>query len=286
MGKKKKSIDYKVLNIKIDSPERKGSDVYVSLLEEIHKKRVQGKYYGERNAIVSQLFHSPKNQRILHGFLSSFTVIEGKRWLDTETLEVRQDIEIDSSLCPSLKDISFFFFADYHRMFIPAQGPLSASNIQRFLSEALNSIVDDDESVHVIIEQTNEIIERILKSETLHRLEIQITPTNGDDVSDVLAEQLDQEFKDERIGRVDVQLSTGRSQKGIIKVGNLIKAFLHLAKENGWAKATVFDENENQKTIMTKDHPKTVPVKIEAEDVETALNNYAKITYGKGEKDQ
>lgn len=196
--------------------------------------------------------------KILYGVISKYTVIDGKDWLNLNNMEV-QNIELPSNTFPNLKDSEYIFVLNAHRLAI-VSNDMNINSVEKFLLGAIKKVINEDETYEVVIEQEEDIFERIIQAESVKKLLIDISYSNADTGDEAYA------FMDDQIRKSEMKrlkLEATPNHNGNIKTDQLlISGALKVAQSNGYAKATIV-ENGSRIKIDTKDHPKTLFIKCE-----------------------
>ena len=144
---------------------------------------------------------------------------------------------------------------------------ISANYVHKFLSNAVNMVIETDEQSEVIIEQSEDIFERIINAESIKKLLINISYSNAD-TGDEAYEFMDSQIRESEMRKLKLEATP--NQNGDIKTSSLlIKGALKVAQSNGYAQATIVENNTRIK-IDTKTHPRIIHTKCE----ETSLLGY------------
>ena len=207
-----------------------------------------------------------QNIEVLYGKISKYVIIDGDDWINLSNMEV-ENVDLPANLFPSLKETSYFFIPRAHRFaFVKDQG-ISANYVHKFLSNAVNMVIETDEQSEVIIEQSEDIFERIINAESIKKLLINISYSNAD-TGDEAYEFMDSQIRESEMRKLKLEATP--NQNGDIKTSSLlIKGALKVAQSNGYAQATIVENNTRIK-IDTKTHPRIIHTKCE----ETSLLGY------------
>ena len=115
---KEKKFAIQVLNIKLLSNDRSGSDAYADILTSIFNDKIIKPVKGGKQAILRTQFKTEiKGKTVIYGKFSKFTKIEGEGWLNLNNMEV-QSLEIPKHLFPNLVESDYIFIPDAHRLAI------------------------------------------------------------------------------------------------------------------------------------------------------------------------
>jgi hypothetical protein len=249
-----------MFNIKI-SPKEADEDfteLYVDLIRKLHSDNLAINTRGEKWMEMRTQF-SYENNKVLYGKLTYYTMLDGKDWYNRR-LKTIQAVELDEDLYPNAKEIEYYFIPEAHRFcFINKTNGIAMSQIEIFLQEALPKIVPDGKTVFVTQELTSDIIERIITAPKLFRLEIGLTYSNND-LSEEFEELLDNDLRDSQVQNLNLKATSFKSETIEIENSKVLKAALKLSQSNGYAEATIQNENGKNENVATVDYPRKEPV--------------------------
>lgn len=267
-----KSFSIQIINIKLMSNNRRGDEAYKEIVSQIKSQKIHIPVYGENQHMILRTQFSTlvrvgeQNIEVLYGKISKYVIIDGDDWINLSNMEV-ENVDLPANLFPSLKETSYFFIPRAHRFaFVKDQG-ISANYVHKFLSNAVNMVIETDEQSEVIIEQSEDIFERIINAESIKKLLINISYSNAD-TGDEAYEFMDSQIRESEMRKLKLEATP--NQNGDIKTSSLlIKGALKVAQSNGYAQATIVENNIRIK-IDTKTHPRIIHTKCE----ETSLLGY------------
>lgn len=259
---KERRFSIQLVNIKLLSNQRNGDDAYKDIINQIHSNKISVPVKGGKNAILRTLFsdiYSYKDQNfdVFYGKFSKFTVIDGKDWINLETMDV-ENVDIPANKFPNLAESDYIFIPSAHRFAIVKNANVNIGAVETFLKEAVKQVINSDEDFEIIVEQSEDIFEEIRNAEIVSKLIIQISYSNADTGDDAY-EFMDSQLKSAQIGRMSLD-ATPDHNKNIKTDNKLISGALKVAQSNGYAKATV-KNNGVRKQIETKQHPRVIPLK-------------------------
>ena len=253
---RKKSFNISIFNIKI-SPKETDEDfteLYADLIRKLHSDNLAINTRGEKWMEMRTQF-SYENDKVLYGKLTYYTMLDGKDWYNRR-LKTIQAVELDEDLYPNAKEIEYYFIPEAHRFcFINKTNGIAMSQIEFFLQEALPKIVPDGKTVFVTQELTSDIIERIITAPKLFRLEIGLTYSNND-LSEEFEELLDNDLRDSQVQNLNLKATSFKSETIQIENSKVLKAALKLSQSNGYAEATIQNENGKNENVATIDYPR------------------------------
>lgn len=265
MAKKvrEKKFNIQLVNIKLLSNKRKGKDAYKDILYKIHENKISVPVRGGKHAIIRTLFSDVfslkgDNIDVYYGKFSKYTVIDGKDWINIDTMDVESDVEIPANKFPNLVETDYIFIPEAHRFIIVNISGVNINAVNEFFTEALKQVIDFDEDYEIVIEQSEDIFDEIKRAEIVTKLFIRISYTNADAGNDAF-EFIDKQIKQSQIGKLSMDISPDH-EKNIQTDTTLISGALDVAKSNGYAVAKV-ENNGIKKKIETKKHPKTITFK-------------------------
>ncbi|WP_457571279.1 DUF4747 family protein [Desulfovulcanus sp.] len=253
-----RKISVGILNIKIHPH----SDMlYVNLFNTIlNSKRIakiRGSYAGMMGYLRSIKQDEPEAG--MYGLFYRFIDIsQNDPWFDLKTTSPILDEEgkpipqIPEHLKPNCKEIYFVFYPRVHRLVFHADyfSPNSAQKLLQNLC-AQDIVISKFGEVDVIVETSQEAMERILRIPKLTKLQIFITRPNGDDITEQETEFMRRlENQNIRSSKCDY---TSDKDKGI-KPDEGTKTLMRMALSNGHIKAIGWD-GEKKIEESTTPHP-------------------------------
>lgn len=261
---KEKKFAIQVLNIKLLSNDRSGSDAYADILTSIFNDKIIKPVKGGKQAILRTQFKTEiKGKTVIYGKFSKFTKIEGEGWLNLNNMEV-QSLEIPKHLFPNLVESDYIFIPDAHRLAIIKTDKIQISSVYTFFLQAVKDVIASDEDFQVIIEQSSDIFDEIINAPHIYRLEIDISYSNHDIYKEA-SEFMDDEIRSMNAKKLKLIVTPDHRQQLSLN-SEILKGALGVAKSNGEVKALIKDSHSHRKTIITKDHPETLPLKAANED--------------------
>lgn len=282
---KKKKVRHKtfyIINIKLESPGRKGAIAYLEILERAYKLREQVKIRGEHYGVIRQLFHDKINNHAIHGSFCRYTKISDDDWINLRNLKLENQ-EIPKDKYPNSKDIEFYFFPDLHRFAIPRNPIISINGTFELFRSVLMNAIGEDEKLSVFLEQSDDVIKRILEAKKISHIHIEVTPTNGDNTKEA------EEFMDDELRNAGISHASAdfQSVKGanLSLIGKVIPGLLAVAQNYGSAKAVITNEDGKTEKIDTSMHPREHIVEYRTEDdIQTTVYSMLRGRYRDGEK--
>lgn len=256
--------DVQIANIKLLSNRRGGNEAYVDIISKIHDQKISIPVYGDTHLILRTQFHDVvkienNNIEIQYGSISSYTVIDGNDWLNLNNMEV-ENIDLPKNVFPSLKESQYIFIPTAHRLAIVKGDGISIKRVEKFLKEAIEQVIVEDEDFEVCVEQADDAFDRITMAEAVKKLFIDISYSNADTGDDAYA-FMDQQIRVSEMKRLKMEATPNHN--GDIKTDSLlVSGALKVAQSNGSAKATIIENGQRTK-INTKEHPRTLFLQCE-----------------------
>lgn len=260
-----KNFSIQIVNIKLMSNNRQGDEAYKNIVSQIKNPKIHIPIYGENQHMILRTQFSTlarvgeENIEVIYGKISKYVIIDSDDWINLSSMEV-ENVDLPTNLFPNLKETNYFFIPRAHRFaFVKDQG-ISANNVHKFLSNAVAQVIENDEQSEVIIEQSEDIFDRIINAESVKKLLISISYSNAD-TGDEAYEFMDSQIRESEMKRLKLEATP--NQNGDIKTGSLlIKGALKVAQSNGYVQATIIENNTKIK-IDTKTHPRILNTKCE-----------------------
>lgn len=256
--------DVQIANIKLLSNRRGGNEAYVDIISKIHDQKISIPVYGDTHLILRTQFHDVvkienNNIEIQYGSISSYTVIDGNDWLNLNNMEV-ENIDLPKNVFPSLKESQYIFIPTAHRLAIVKGDGISIKRVEKFLKEAIEQVIVEDEDFEVCVEQADDAFDRITMAEAVKKLFIDISYSNADTGDDAYA-FMDQQIRVSEMKRLKMEATPNHN--GDIRTDSLlVSGALKVAQSNGSAKATIIENGQRTK-INTKEHPRTLFLQCE-----------------------
>ena len=260
-----KNFSIQIVNIKLMSNNRQGDEAYKNIVSQIKNLKIHIPIYGENQHMILRTQFSTfarvgeENIEVIYGKISKYVIIDSDDWINLSSMEV-ENVDLPTNLFPNLKETNYFFIPRAHRFaFVKDQG-ISANNVHKFLSNAVAQVIENDEQSEVIIEQSEDIFDRIINAESVKKLLISISYSNAD-TGDEAYEFMDSQIRESEMKRLKLEATP--NQNGDIKTGSLlIKGALKVAQSNGYVQATIIENNTKIK-IDTKTHPRILNTRCE-----------------------
>jgi Domain of unknown function (DUF4747) len=273
---------YQVLNIKLVSELRKGTDAYRQILENIYTNSIKKSTTRGKMVILRTMYPSELDgKKFFYGKISRFTNIENQDWINLTTKEIEHP-DFDPNLFPNLQETDYVFVPQAHRFIIRKSPEFTVYNADDFFKKSIREVIGTEEDFSVNIEQSEDIFESIFNARSVERLLISISYTNSDDIGADATEWMDDELRDSHSQKAILQFDANPNQ-GINLETKLIKGALGLAVENGEVEATVYDIDNRKKKIITKKHPKEVRTVAGNEiDIKNVIFTETMATYRNG----
>ncbi|WP_372640233.1 DUF4747 family protein [Ancylomarina sp.] len=270
MATKKVKAIYYAFNVKLRSNERTGAEAYTELFKELFEKKIVGTPKRGNSMILRTQFNTKiDNNTILYGKLARFTNLDSDEWINIGNLE-KSTYELPKGMFPNLKETDYIFIPEAHRFCVRYKaGTVAMSQVTEYLINALTQCRKGTEEIEVYIEQSAETIEQILNSESIKKLDIQISYTNND-IGPEASEFVDEILKDMNASKIKMSISPDHNQE-LSRDNTFLRGSLELAKSNGLVTASVINANGEAQKIITKEHPESFPV--EAENIDNLMMN-------------
>lgn len=267
--KKVKDFKFNILNIKLQSNNRINVDGYKQMFNDAFHQKAIGKLRGERSGIIRQLFYS-KNETCTyyHGLFCSFVQPDDKA-LDFSKMEII-NFEIPKNIFINPKESEFVFFPDLHRIGIKSNSPIKLNSLKHMLEDLFSKILPDNTNIDISIQQSSDGFEQIIAAKHISSLHIVISPTNADISKDATA-FMDSELHSMNAQKMITDIRPNANGKLIFSDSKVLSGMLGMAQNNGFAQASVIDENNKKQSIDTSDHPDQILVT--AVDVENAWSS-------------
>lgn len=134
------------------------------------------------------------------------------------------------------------------------------SRIAKFLIGSFKLKLGDEDGFAINVEKDKNTIERIINAKGVVSVRVSVKYTNNDNCDEW--EELDSDLRNSDTTNAELVLKSSKSKPIQVLKNKLLKAFLHLSKSNGTAKAEIINENGHTEKINTNEHPKIEVVDI------------------------
>jgi hypothetical protein len=194
------------------------------------------------------------------------------KWLNQEknkeaTPNEKAAIQIPNTLDPNFRSFNFVFLEDRHLLVLEYKNELGehfgAVRAERLFSSLFSEelLDQDDPDVSVTVVPSHEGLKRIYAIPRLRRLEIFVLRPNADDLAKDQKKLLDRLMKQ---GAKSQSLEL-RKRAGVktITPDEETKTLAAIAADNGYVTGEGKRDDDTPVEESTKDHPKTVTVKVE-----------------------
>lgn len=249
-------MNFSMFNIKI-SPKTNNENFtqqYANLIKTLHSDNIAINTRGEKYMELRTLT-SYNNDKVLYGKLTYYTILNGKDWYNKKSKTI-ENVEIENDLYPNAKEIEYYFIPEVHRFcFLNKTNGIAMSQIEIFLSKALPMIIDDGKTVVVTPELTEDIIDRIISAPQIFRLEIGLSYSNND-LSEDFEELLDDDLRDGQVKDLTLMAKSFKSETINLNKSKFLTAALRLSKSNGYAEATIQNEEGKNENVATIEYPR------------------------------
>jgi hypothetical protein len=253
---RKKSFNISMFNVKISPKESREdfSKLYAELIRRLHSENIAINTRGEKWMELRTQF-SLEDDKVLYGKLTYYTMLEGSDWYNKKTKKI-ETVELDEDLYPNAKEVEYFFIPEAHRFcFVNKTSGIAMSQVEIFLQEALPKLIDDSKSVIVTQELTSDVIEKILTAPKLFKLEVGISYSNND-LSDDFEELFDNDLRDSQVQHLNMTAKSFKRDSIDIENSKVLKAALKLSQSNGYAEASIQNEDGKNENVATIEYPR------------------------------
>jgi hypothetical protein len=186
--RKAASLRVSALNIVIESPDMHLPGAYRQLFRALAKMQTPVKVRGEQFLEMDSYLTKSKNGDLLFGTLHRFTAIEAMSWYNTEkhqraTASERRQIRVPPNIAANYREIPFAVHLESHTMVFAtktSRSLVSTTQVQSFIVRlaAYPAIYSEFGNIDASLEQDEQELERILKSESIKMLRITVKRPN------------------------------------------------------------------------------------------------------------
>lgn len=251
VDKKTKEFKYNILNVKITSRKPVTDKSYRDLFEKsfLGKKTVH--LYGEVYGIIRQLFGRKKTEP-MYGLFCRY-IKAGDLAMNIDNLEI-VGFEIPKNLFLNPREADFIFYPDLHRIAIPHRSKVSINTIKILIEGILKQVIDKSEAVEVLVEQSSDAFEKIISAKEIKKVHIEISPSNADTNKDA-TDFIDKELKKMGAGKLVSDIHPNATGRLNTEESKILRGFFGMAASNGYAIATIVNDDNKKEIINTEKHP-------------------------------
>lgn len=271
----KKNTNWYVINIKardVQTPQR-----YIDAFERLNENDPLIQLRGSRHISVksyyrSQYLEQDNTPRTLYLKLSAYDILNPDAFYDKKRKE-NVSLHWDPDIVANEKEVELIFVPRVHRAVFRVSTSISLNYIVKYFVEALQ-IVEGEELFDVHVVKDHDIIEKILTSYEVYKVDADISFSNADRSSG-FHKLLDDKLRKAKASRTKMTFVGSKDQPLGTEEDGMIAAVVGISESNGSVIARV-KETQNSKvtTIKTQDYPLKLSVSLrDREDDYTDLYN-------------
>ena len=262
------------LNIRIVSPENRD---YPSLLRALFRLRLPVKVRGTEHLVLTKFGKTvPAEEKMgFGGIIGKFTDIpQDAEWLDTDTLSAADadqlsDLVIPANLKPNYHGFRFGLFEKEHIVVFEVyaeSNSLSPFQVEKFFNLLVKSrkIKNEFGRIEVDLIPDYDQLEKILDSEYLKSIAIDIYAPNPDDFDDAQFQRTEERMRALNAEREQILLTAPKGES--LNLDAETKSLARVAAENGSVSAKVV-ENGLSVPLSTDEHPLEVRDTYDSEEM-------------------
>jgi len=274
---KKITLKLQYFNVVVFPKEKQDPQTYISMLDKIRNDKVTINTYQDKQMRILSL---EKKGDLYVGRLANYVQLDDAPWFDEES-EERREVNIDKRLHPNYKEWEFYFLPSVHCLCIDAR--CSVSQTRKFFMKAFEHVLENEDDVHVNIEYitSSETIDMIFASNTLVKLEIDVSYSNNDN-NEAWESLMDKGLKEANVDKFKGTFRSPKNKMMSLARDSFIGGLLQLTRKNGCAKAHVRNGSKTE-TINTDLHPQIDKLRVNEDEKYTAIVAAIKKAAGYGE---
>lgn len=250
--RQKKDKGY-VFNIKLTSPDRLGENVIGDLLLNIFESKIIKPVTSDREILIRTAYAKEVSEtKLVFGSFASGIDLTNSVALNLNQPELDINNPIATNLRVKVLSNEFVYVYRAHRLFFikKSKDSIPKTQIEKFLNDSLNHVIQEDERIEVIIEKDERSIEQIFNAQKIEWIDIQLTRSNNDTNEDSAA-WLENELDSARSNKISLKASSD-DPAGVNSASRLINGALNLVPSNGRARAKVIDQGGYKDKIDTE----------------------------------
>ena len=256
-----KERNYRLLLLNVKLHPSGNEKQYSNLLKSAFELRRPIRVRGEECMVLKSLKETEcsitpaRKTKVLTGRIVRYTRIDGKDWFDLNTMDKAENVDIPSNVFPNLKETDYFFLPEAHRLVFVNNNGFSQNTVRSFFETLLKQILPGEDKFEVNIITDAVVVERILNASEIRRLMVRLSYSNADE-HEAAADVLDRLLRGANVNRF-----TSEMVGDIVPSSEMVKAYLELSSNNGFAEASVKEQGETRfKRVRTTDYPQVVNI--------------------------
>lgn len=275
-----------VINIKsrdIQTPQR-----YIEAFEHLYREDPLILLKGNRHISIESLQRSSYLEenggypRTLFLKLSAYDIVNPDAFYNRRSRE-NVSLQWDPDLTANKKDVEIVFVPSVHRFAFKKSSSISLNSVLKFFSKALTQVEGED-TFDVDVVKSHDVIQKILMSHEIFRIEADISYSNADR-SGGFRRLLDEKLRGVNACRTKISFEGSRHQPLQSGTDGMLEAVVGISESNGTVVAKIRETARgNVQIINTKDYPLNLEVNTtNREDVNTDVYNELKTRFGNTE---
>lgn len=260
-----RSYTFYALNLRLHSLDRKASEALPKIIDDIRKKKNWKVVNGDSCLVVRNFWEVETGVELMYaGFFTKFTRLSGD-WFNLESAEP-ESLATPKNKFPNHRDADFYLIPSLHRIFIRKTPSVSLNFVIKYLEKVLPQHIRSSETIQVIMEKSDAVIEKILTAKAVRRLSLEITYSNDDDFDD-FKKEMDEDLRAGRVGRAHMLFVPDETKNLDIRSSPLLAGLMGVAQSNGEFDSTIVNEDGRREKVRSERFPKIFPVKSESPEM-------------------
>lgn len=255
------SSGFKFINFVLFPDEKQKPIEYVKVLSSIYDHKLRVRTYGDRYTFIRTFEREGDNY---HGvFCNAVFIAADSKAVNSETNEIVLS-GTDPKKGLGVKEWEYWFFPKYHRMAIKTTA--SQAQILKFLNAVFIETLVLEDSFSINVEVDKQTIDKIISAPALTRLYVKISYTNNDNLGywqGIIDEQLRKMHAKDSI----IEMRGTKSIPIDVSQSEMARGYLHLSRSNGYAEASLVNEDGSINRLNTKEHPRIESVVYEGNPI-------------------
>lgn len=277
-----KDTKWYVINIKardVQTPQR-----YIDAFEHINEQDPLIQLRGNRHISIksyqkSQILEKDGTPRTLYLKLSAYDILNPDAFYDKKRKE-NVSLHWNPDIVANEKEVELIFVPKVHRAVFRINASVSLNYVVKYFIGSLN-VVEGEDLFDVDIVKDHDIIEKILTSYKVYKVDADISYSNADRSSG-FRKILDDKLREAKAGRTRMTFIGSKDQPLSTEEDGMIAAVVGISESNGSVIARVKETQTSKvSTIKTQDYPLKLSVAIkDRENDYTELYNKIVTEYG------
>lgn len=270
--KEKRLLEFFTLNVSVLPPNHINEQFYSELIENFYSNDLKIKFGKDFYYALIHLSKMDLNgKKVYYGLMSKFLQLSNIDWIkkdEIRNIKTESNFIIPEDIEGRKGMYEFIFIPEIHKIAFIKRGKIDDSikkqgaplmAIKNVLKIGFEQLLTKEQTVHVDIVQSQQVIDQIFDSKLL-KLELKLHYTNPSINEDHEA-LMDDLYRNSNATNIDISIQ-GTEKEPINTKSSFIDGNLQLVRKNGTAKAIIEVDGKKEK-INTAAHPEVSIIEVQ-----------------------